>query len=490
MNRLPFLVIAGSVAASGASLRLLSADPPVNLQASSPGTAQTGHVNVSGTVLAGNVGASDASSAARAISGSATAATGTTFGGVFQSASTGGRGVYGSADASSGSTFGGYFRASSTSGVGVYGAASATTGTTYGGYFTSTADVGVFGKGGKAGGRFENSGSSGYAVYALSSASGAAVFAQATDSDGIFSISSGGDSKAGIRAYAQGSSGYGVFGQATAYSGVTFGGRFSSTSTGGYGVYANGHYGGYFKSSGDGFNYGLTGTSDSNLGSGVVGSSTSPTGTAAGVRALAESSSGRAIYASANSASGATYGVYGRVDSLTDGYGVYCGGKLAASGTKSFRIDHPLDPKNMYLLHYCTEGPEPTNAYRGIVVTDGGGYATVQLPDYFESINRDPSYQLTVIDDSDDFVLAKVTQGVVQGKFRIRTSKPNVRVCWRVEAVRNDAFVKRYGAPTEVDKPKGERGTYVHPELYGESAELGLDYGQSKFRPLDPKPVR
>ena len=36
---------------------------------------------------------------------------------------------------------------------------------------------------------------------------------------------------------------------------------------------------------------------------------------------------------------------------------------MAGSGVKAFRIDHPLDPENKYLLHYCAEGPEPLNVY-------------------------------------------------------------------------------------------------------------------------------
>jgi hypothetical protein len=101
------------------------------------------------------------------------------------------------------------------------------------------------------------------------------------------------------------------------------------------------------------------------------------------------------------------------------------------------------------------------------VVTDAQGYATITLPAYFESINRDFRYQLTVIDDSDDFVLAKVVREIQNNQFVIRTSKPFVKVSWRVEAVRNDLWVQRYGYQTEQEKPKEHQGKYLHPELYG-----------------------
>ncbi len=168
-----------------------------------------------------------------------------------------------------------------------------------------------------------------------------------------------------------------------------------------------------------------------------------------------------------NSTSG--YAIFGKNDQTgVSAWAVYANGRFGASGTKSFRIDHPEDPTNKYLLHYCSEGPEPLNVYSGNVTTDAKGYATVQMPSYFADINKDFRYQLTVIDTSDDFVMAKVAHEIENNEFVVRTSAPNVKVSWRVEATRNDRWVQRYGAPVEVDKPEGERGGYQHPELYGQ----------------------
>jgi hypothetical protein len=116
------------------------------------------------------------------------------------------------------------------------------------------------------------------------------------------------------------------------------------------------------------------------------------------------------------------------------------------------------------------------NFYSGNVITDAQGYATVTLPDYFEAINRDFRYQLTVIDSSDDFVLAKVVQKIRNNQFVIRTSKPHVEVSWRVEAIRNDLYVQRYGFQTEQEKEDDIKGKYLHPELYGQPKERGLHY--------------
>ena len=56
-----------------------------------------------------------------------------------------------------------------------------------------------------------------------------------------------------------------------------------------------------------------------------------------------------------------------------------------------------LDPANKYLYHSFVESPDMMNVYNGNVVTDKRGMATVVLPEYFEALNSDFRYQLTVI---------------------------------------------------------------------------------------------
>ncbi len=163
-------------------------------------------------------------------------------------------------------------------------------------------------------------------------------------------------------------------------------------------------------------------------------------------------------------------------------YGVYCVGAFAVTGNKSFQIDHPLSPETHFLNHFCTEAPEPLNAYSGNVVTDAQGYAVVQLPDYFEAINRDFRYQLTVIGQ---FAQAIVAEEIRGNRFVIRTDKPHVKVSWRVEATRNDPWVQRCGFQTEQEKPKEYQGKYLHPELYGQPKERGIFH----YLQLEPSPA-
>jgi len=173
-------------------------------------------------------------------------------------------------------------------------------------------------------------------------------------------------------------------------------------------------------------------------------------------------------------------GVYGYA-SATSGYGVYSWGRFAATGTKSFQIDHPLRPETHYLNHFCTEGPEPMNAYSGVVTLDARGEAWVQLPDYFEAINRDPRYTLTPIGAAmPNLHVAVEIQG---NRFKIAGGVPGKKVSWEVKAIRNDLWVQRYGYQTEQEKEDAIKGKYLNPELYGQPKERGIHY-----RP-EPEPV-
>jgi len=78
------------------------------------------------------------------------------------------------------------------------------------------------------------------------------------------------------------------------------------------------------------------------------------------------------------------------------------------------------------------------NIYNGNVVTDENGFAEIILPEWFEALNKDFRYQLTVIDDSDRFVLAKVVQEIHDNRFTIRTNYGHVKVSWQVTGIRKD----------------------------------------------------
>jgi hypothetical protein len=53
------------------------------------------------------------------------------------------------------------------------------------------------------------------------------------------------------------------------------------------------------------------------------------------------------------------------------------------------------------------------NVYNGNVVTDKHGTASVVLPEYFEALNRDFRYQLTVIGEFAQAIVAKKVDTIV-----------------------------------------------------------------------------
>ena len=110
------------------------------------------------------------------------------------------------------------------------------------------------------------------------------------------------------------------------------------------------------------------------------------------------------------------------------------------------------------------------NMYNGNVTTDRRGLAVVILPDYFEVLNRDFRYQLTVIGQ---FAQAIVAREIHNNRFAIKTSRPGVKVSWQVTGVRHDAWADAHRIPVEEDKGV-ERGHYLHPELFGAPPENAI----------------
>ena len=174
--------------------------------------------------------------------------------------------------------------------------------------------------------------------------------------------------------------------------------------------------------------------------------------------------------------SGSTSAIYGKTTGV--GYAGFFEGRvevrrdLTVAGTlrKSsgmFRIDHPLDPANKYLNHSFVESPDMMNIYNGNVMTDDNGVATVVLPSYFQSLNRDFRYQLTVIGQ---FAQAIVAREVENNSFQIQTDKPGVKVSWQVTGVRKDRWAEAHRVVVEEDKGLA-RGYYLAPELFGAEAD-------------------
>lgn len=233
-------------------------------------------------------------------------------------------------------------------------------------------------------------------------------------------------------------------------------------------------------------------------GSALVGYATATTGTNYGVYGQSDSASGGAgvrgqgpyvgVWGSATSTTGVNWGVYGATSS-PGGYAGYFSasgggtaarfvGSVSVAGTLSksagsFKIDHPLDPENKYLSHSFVESPDMLNVYNGNVTLGADGTAWVDLPAYFEALNRDFHYQLTAIGGPGPNL--HVAQEVAGNRFRIAGGTPGLRVSWQVTGSRHDAYAQAHPIVVEEEKPAAERGTLLHPEVFGRAASAGLD---------------
>ena len=176
-----------------------------------------------------------------------------------------------------------------------------------------------------------------------------------------------------------------------------------------------------------------------------------------------------------------TFGAY--IDNTAPGaLALYVLGNAAISGSLSkgsgsFKIDHPLDPENKYLYHSFVESPDMMNVYNGNITTNANGEAVVEMPEWFEALNKDFRYQLTVMGQ---FAQAIVKDELKENEFSILTDKPNIKVSWQITGIRKDAFAEKNRIPVEQAKPAGEVGTYLHPAAFGQPDSKAIGKNRTK----------
>lgn len=409
--------------------------------------------------------------------------------GVADNVTTAGRGVRGEAMsasgvgvegvnlASSGPAYGVRGESGSTAGVGVAGFASATSGPAYGvrGECASSTLVsaGVFGN--TTGWGYGVLGGARYRLPEGSPAGGAGVFGVSWDSAAVVGFTwsesytnefgvwgasyNGHEYAAGVRGDMIDGSGSGVSGQFhSTLNAAGYGGKFLSTSTAGYGV--------------------LAATANSDIGVGSPAGVLAQGGT--GLRGESTVSNGNGVVGFASGESG--YAIYG---SSIDGFAGFFAGRVAVTGdlyvagSKNFSIDHPLDPARKVLVHGCVESDERINIYRGNVVLDGNGEAIVTLPEWFDAINRDFTYQLTPIGAAAPML--HIATEIESNAFQIAGGQAGLKVSWTITAIRNDAYARDHPFQVEVDKLEHEVGTYLYPKGFGQSDELSIARAKNRL---------
>ncbi len=260
-------------------------------------------------------------------------------------------------------------------------------------------------------------------------------------------------------------SAYGVFGSTDNTDGFGYGGYFEGGFAGAEGIVTpnssadNTYYGlyGYVKTEdafvGNGRNYGVAGyVQQSGWNYGVIG------------------------YVGGNVASSTNYAVYGFAEGTGTNYAGFfstldINGHLSKS-SGGFKIDHPLDPANKYLYHSFVESPDMLNIYNGNVKLDGFGEAVVELPDWFEPLNRDFKYHITAIGaPGPNLYIAEEISGT---SFRIGGGEGGMKESWQVTGIRQDDYANANRIPIEEDKPLKEQGKYMHPEDFGMPKEMSI----------------
>jgi hypothetical protein len=203
---------------------------------------------------------------------------------------------------------------------------------------------------------------------------------------------------------------------------------------------------------------------ESTTGYGVAGVTTGPN---AGVGGTASGEGASGVYGISTGTDG--FGLFAEAPG-SGGIAVYADGNAhvtgsLAKGGGSFRIDHPLDPGGKYLYHSFVESPDMMNVYNGTVVLGDDGRARVDLPDFFQALNRDYRYQLTAVGGAAPDL--HIADEVVDGSFSIGGGRAGQKVSWQVTGIRQDAWANANRIPVEVDKPTEDQGCYLHPELFG-----------------------
>ncbi|WP_375238970.1 hypothetical protein [Aurantibacter sp.] len=187
---------------------------------------------------------------------------------------------------------------------------------------------------------------------------------------------------------------------------------------------------------------------------------------------------------------GENYGIVGSTSLSGSGFGVFSIGNSGATGAKLFHIDHPLDPENKTLSHYSVESDEIMNMYSGTIELDSNGNATVDLPEYFSAVNKNPRYQLTAIGTP---TVPYIEKEIYNNIFSIKGA-PNTKVSWVVYAERNDPTIKYFREKLNLEqnvrnKNTDERGKYLTPQAYGKSPESGIFYKKKIDAPKAGKSI-
>jgi len=234
---------------------------------------------------------------------------------------------------------------------------------------------------------------------------------------------------------------------------------------------------------------GAAGTSSSAPGIGVAGTSRTVTDLSAitrqtGVVGISDHPLGTGVYGQANAANSQATGLWGQsthgvavYGSSSNGYAAFWNGAVGQNGPATMaaaavRVDHPADPAERYLELPLAASGERTVTLDGAVHLDGAGAAEVRLPAWFARVTENHRYQLTAIGAAAPSLhIARELEG---DTFAVAGGVPGQKVSWQITGSRRDPWAVAHPSTPEPAKPAEERGSLLHPELYGRPPESAL----------------
>jgi hypothetical protein len=273
-----------------------------------------------------------------------------------------------------------------------------------------------------------------------------------------------GTANSGVEGYVTSSAGDGVYGNSAA----------SYPGSGVHGISGT-NYGVYGQSSSQSFSSGGGVVGICSICSGVAGLSTTGNGVFGSSQGTGNASIG-IVGTTADNGGGSGLAMYGQAP--TGGTAGYFQGNVHIIGTLfksagAFQIDHPLDPANKYLSHSFVESDEMKNVYDGVVTLGKSGEAVVELPNWFEALNKDFRYQLTCIGEHAPVYIA---EKVHDNQFRIAGGYAGMEVSWQVTGNRHDPYAVAHPIVVEQLKRPEDKGKLLHPALYKMPDEMTIGY--------------
>jgi len=116
------------------------------------------------------------------------------------------------------------------------------------------------------------------------------------------------------------------------------------------------------------------------------------------------------------------------------------------------------------------------NLYTGKITLDANGQAIVQLPDWFEALNKDFRYSLTPIGAPGPNLY--IAEEISASRFKIAGGAAGMKVSWQVTGVRQDAYMRAHPMKVEVEKSEKERDHYLRPELFDQPEEKSVEWAR------------